>query len=270
MKQVVLDELVKKSFWGVMGGLLALGTLLWGLRNHFSPLELAMMGVLVVVVAALAWWTLYRLYSYRSYYYPRVGHHFEVDVQEVRYIVGLQGLKFTKCWKIRAKQDMLDEMVDRFIWTGDQKSEVLPKAGKGVASIQERFQAGIWTFYTVMLGRSLRKGEPWELDYSWPVLTNPEHASPFVSMSTEQPTKTVKFVIQLGPTAAGRPVLVEELRAIESIHPLSTTPKEFDSDGRFEHEIPAKLYRHYRVRWSWGPGEVPEMPTEAEVAGEAN
>ena len=238
LKQVVLDEIVKKSFWAGLGGLAALGALLWGLRNSLSLLDLTLMGVLVLVIVALVWWTLYRLYSFRSYYYPLVGHHYEADMQEVRYIVGPDGLRFTKCWTIRAKQDMLDQIVDRFIWTGDAKQGLLPGAGNGVRDIQERFQAGIWTFFTVALDCSLRRGDPWEFDYSWPVLANPEHASPFVSLSTEQPTKKVKFVIQLGPVAAGRPVLFEELRAIESIHPLKWTKHKFDQDGRFEHEIP--------------------------------
>lgn len=122
------------------------------------------------------------------------------------------------------------------------------------------YQAGIWTFYTCQLDRSLRRGEEHEFEVVWTPLDNWRNSSPFVSTSTEEPCRELEFVVRIPENALfNKDVYVEEMRGIEAAHAFKTSLESFNH-GEFKWPMKPKLYRHYRVRWSWaGDGEVPAM-----------
>ena len=260
LRKLIRDELVKKSFWALAA--LGLGIAAVLQRRDalsFSALELSLMGLLASLVVALLVWAVYRRVSYRVATYPRMRPHYEILEKEITYKIDADGLlHFSRKIKLKALIDNVDSYIDRYVWTGGDAR--LPEPGPGAASITELLEAGIWRFYSTRLPHPLRKGKEHELQIHWPPLADWRTSKPFVSTSTEEPTRRLTFKVEI-PLQHLREddFLAEEMRGIESIYPFKTTG--LAREDRLVWTFKPKLYRHYRIRWAWADGEaVRSMP----------
>ena len=192
--------------------------------------------------------------SYKSYSYPRkkIRPRFEVIKKEISYIKTKDDkLIFKRKMHILSKIDSLKTISDRYIWTG-KSDVVLPKEGKSIEEIiPHPNKKGVWKFYDIELSRCIDKGEEIEIDYKWPKISNCSSSSPFVSMSTEEPTKLLVFHINLGKEYRGRKVILEEFRSIDGSYLLRTEEHEFDNAGKVNIPVPPKRFRYYIARWNW-------------------
>jgi hypothetical protein len=263
---LIRDELAKKLFWLILAALAGIALLaIREAQRKIDPLALSLAIVLVVVIVTFAIIEIARRTSYRFAWYPHVRFNFEVLSKKITYRIDSNGnLHYSRRLIVKAMQDNMDGFTDRFVWTGGPCDT--PSGAVGVSSVETRLVAGIWTFFHVNFDRTLRKGEEHEFEVIWPVLNNWTNSSPFVSASTDEPTRSLVFEViipesELSSSAA----LLEELRGIEAIYPFKTERVQFDNNRLLIAPRP-KLYRHYRVRWSWaGSGAVTQIPDIAAV-----
>ena len=224
--------------------------------SHLSSsagLTLGLGVALIVVCAAWAGRVVYCRHSFRYANYPRVRFHYEILEKTIKYTIDDAGiLTFSRQVKLLALVDNLESYIDKYVWTGGNAG--LPTPGSGCADTKKILRAGIWTFYSTYFPYSLRRGQVHEFEVEWPPLTDWQRSSPFVSASTEEPTHKLRFEVQIPESHIGSTIaLAEELRGIEAAYPFST--RELQIGGKVEWEIHPKLYRHYRLRWSWSHGE---------------
>jgi hypothetical protein len=233
---------------------------------HLLTLLLAVALLLVIFLFGLI--EVARRRSSRFAWYPRVKFHFEVINKKIIYRIDEKGdLRYSRRLIVRALQDNLDGFTDRFVWTGGACDA--PTGGTGVTSVETRLVAGIWTFFHVNFDRTLRRGEEHEFEIIWPALRNWKNASPFVSTSTDEPTRSLTFEVTIPEVElSSSTALLEELRGIEAIYPFKTEKIQFDNNRVLVSPHP-KLYRHYRLRWSWaGAAAVTQIPSIASVTAE--
>lgn len=258
--RLVRDEVAKKLFWVALTGL---GVWLWAnYKNYdFSPLEIALTALLVVVAGGWAFVALRQRLSYKKCHYPKVKFQYEVLEKKIEYLIGGDGLlHFSRTVTLRALTDQVDSYLDKYVWTGGEAG--LPVPGKGAVETTKILKAGIWTFYATRFPVTLRKGQEHEFRVEWPPISNWRASSPFVSTSTEEPTRSLKFIVQVPAPALGEPwAYWEEMRGIESAHDFDHDVIKADA-GRFEWEVRPSLYRHYRLRWTWANGDkLQKMPS---------
>ena len=260
--KIIRDEIAKKAFWAIVAlAALVITAVIRRGDLHFTKLELALCALLLLSYATWAGYEMYRRRSYKRPHYPRVRFHYEVLSKTIEYRIDDDGcVHFSRRVKLKALVDHVDNYIDKFVWTGGESA--LPIPGEGADSVSRLLRAGIWTFYTTNLPYALRKGAIHELVVHWPPLANWRGSQPFVSTSTEEPTREIKFIVQVPESLLGSPsFLAEELRGIESAYPFQTLSMTSDR-GRIEWKFKPKVYRHYRLRWSWANGEVlTNMPT---------
>jgi hypothetical protein len=187
------------------------------------------------------------------YPYPKVLFRYEVVSRTITYRIDSEGLlHYSKTIRVRALRGRLEEFIDRFAWTGHRAD--YPRPGHGVLRIDPvEGRVGIWKYFRVYFGHSLAKGQEHEFTIEWDPISDWTVAQPFVSVSTDEPTEKVRFLIEIPCAAVHEGVaFVEVLRAVESIEPFSSERVEFDEFGRLAWEVDQPyLYHHFRVRWFW-------------------
>lgn len=190
--------------------------------------------------------------------YPEREPRFEVIRREVRYTVtGANLLEYSRVLTVRALSDKVDLFVDRYYWTGTLRWNPIPgKNVRGITVVEPK--VGMYDFFVVQFARVLRKGDEIEFEVRWPAIDNWEQARPYISVSTEEPTRYIQLIVTI-PQKAGtnHRLLKETYRAAESLEPFESEDAKFDDHGQARWEINRPgLYRHYRLRWSWN-GEPP-------------
>ena len=92
----------------------------------------------------------------------------------------------------------IDNIQGQFIWTGN-KEVCLPKD-----KIEYQFNSvkkkGIWTFYQIHFTPSILKGDEKEIITEYESIDDCTSSSPFVSVTTEEPTKKITFNLELKDT----------------------------------------------------------------------
>ena len=173
------------------------------------------------------------------------------------YIIENNELHYHREMSIKANAD-IPEIVDKFIWTGNTKKSEFPLPRDNIRAIAKTdAPIGIWNYFRVIFNETLFKGKDSKpFSYKWPPISDYKSSSPFVSTSTNEPTKKLTLVIHLGSEYAGKELVLEEFRAIECMKEISTKTVEFDNSGRFEWTPERiKRFRYYRARWNWNPDE---------------
>lgn len=267
-RNLVRDEISKKLFWI---GMTAIAGALYVVAGKYQGSDPAVVWVptlafTILLAGCLAYYMYVRL-SFAMYHYPRVTPHYTVIEKTYHYTVNNNDeLIFSRKVKIKARQDQVERYLDKFVWTGGTSS--IPQPGPGcAATTAELERVGIWTFYSTTLERSLRRGEEAEFTVIWPPLANWRQSKPFVSASSEEPTKRINFIVEVPPDSLRDNIAYfEEMRSIDSNYAFKTnTGLKFDR-GRIEVNVDAKLYRYYRLRWSWAGGHpVQPLPGNVEV-----
>jgi hypothetical protein len=251
--RLVRDELAKKLFGLLLAGIVAVAVIF---RKVWAPalsvLEWVLLAILLLTYVAIGANYVLRRRGYNRYWYPRARPRYEILREEISYVVGKDHiLSYSRRFRVKALEDNIDDFIDQFVWTGGAAGVPLP--GVGVTTVEPRLQAGIWTYYTARFPRHLKKGETHEFVVTWPPIKNWLDSSPFVSSSTDLPTRELTFIIDIPTEAIRAAAFGEEMRSIESAFPMNTVDLSFDR-GRLQWSPRTKLYRHYRVRWSWAQG----------------
>lgn len=280
LTKLIRDEIVKKLFGVALS--LAAFLALWLVVNQFGSLTVLEKTLIAVVFFTCCSWAgavARRRWARSTYWYPRVKFAYEVLDKKIYYeIDSTGGLRYTRTVKIKSRLDCLDSFDDKFLWTGPNPTFPLP--GDGCAAVRPKDVRGIWIFFTVQLEHSLNRGDETEVTICWPTLTDWRNASEFVSASTEEPTRRLAFHVILTNAQVDGRGYWEVTRSIES--PFSLQSGQFSVDGKLETSDlrvdngrihwtvkRPKLYRHYRLRWSWpGHAQAEAMPsgTDAHTA----
>lgn len=259
LPKLLRDELVSRAFWALVAALVALVVFIWNKRHAIT--WVGVLGYSLAVAIAASWLVveLYNRRSFRRPYYPKMLFPYEVISKTIVYRISDDCLYFKRVVTLKARVDGVDRYVDKYLWTAGEIE--LPHPGEGVEAIEPLTKAGIWTFYSTILDRTLRRGQEHSFEVIWPVIRNWRASSPFVSSSTEEPCKSLTFDVEIPERALrSADVFTEELRGIEAAAPFSWHHQVF-VNGRLIWTMKPKVYRHYRIRWSWsGTNPVAALP----------
>lgn len=227
----------------------------WVYSYTFSVLEIVLISIILAQFIIYSIFAIRNMFSYSAYHYPwlKIRSQYDYLKKIVTYKMDDKDcLHFKREAEIKANVD-LRVLLDKFIWTGSSIAQI-PLKGKNVQEIREQKERkGVWKFFDIVLDRQLRRGKSLEISYDWPIISNCSSSSPFVSQSTEEPTKYIRFEIDLGVEYANKEIILEEYRAIDSNAPLNEFEgKKFDNNGRYIWEIKKpKRFRYYIARWNW-------------------
>ena len=240
------------SSWLTIKGFLA-GILTW--------LDIVLIVIILILVLGFTIKLIWNNVSYRSYHYPwskiRMTSNYEVLEKTVTYKRDSSDvLHYSRSMNIRSLSNQLEHIYDKYIWTGSQPTQVKIVPQKGISRIRSMSRIGIWNYFMITFQNHMVRGQTKELLYKWPDIASCKNSSPFFAASTDEPTKKLTLVLELGSEYANQEIVCEEFRAIESDYPISVQENHLNDQGVFTWEIPkVKRFRHYRIRWSWSVGQ---------------
>lgn len=194
-------------------------------------------------------------FSYKSYHYNslKIKTKYECIKKNIVYQRNDNDVLICKRdLKIKALENNLDSILDKFIWTGKSDAK-LPIKKENIQEIREqKNRKGVWKFFDIVFPMPLNKGEVLNFSYEWPAISDCSSSSAFVSTSTEVPTKYLEFEIDLGKEYKNQQIILAEYRALDSNWPLSQEIKNFDGNGKYVWKIDKpKRFRYYIARWDW-------------------
>lgn len=167
-------------------------------------------------------------------------------------------LKYKRKWTIKAVNNQLSDIKDKYIWTGSN-TDFSIQSENGIRRIETENRIGIWNCFRIYLNNSIKKGEIAEFAYSWPLISNIRDSYPFISVSTEEPTKNIVLKLQLGEQYKYQMILCEEYHSSDSDYSISSKKERLDENGEYIWTINnARRFRVYQIRWSWDEGKEPE------------
>lgn len=249
-------EIVKKV---MAAATLAIGAIVAWLTSTGVPSHVGWpLGILAVGVVTMGLVVSLRRSIYKCRY-PPVAFQIEVIEKRCSYTINERDeLVYRKRIKFKALRDQMDEYIDRYHWTAG--GAPIPLPGEGVQEITQVYRVGVWDYYRIFFGRVLHRGDTHEIEMIWPPLTNWRDSSPFVALSTREPTHKLVFDVKLPVDEVGESVLAEVIAGIDSIYPFSTDEIELDH-GRCKWEVERpSLYTQYRLRWNWRGVQARTVP----------
>lgn len=223
--------------------------------HNFSVLEIALLVILFLQFFVVVLIVVKNFSSYKSYHYSWFKIKPQCIFLEKIAIYKRDNndvLNFKRKAVLKGTKDD-NRITDKFIWTGNNPASI-PIKGKNVQEIREQKERkGVWKFFDIILDKQLRKGKVREISYNWKPILNCSSSSPFVSQSTEEPTKLLRFEIDLGVAYANKEIILEEYRAIDANVPLNEIEgQKFDDNGKYVWKIKKpKRFRYYIARWEW-------------------
>ncbi len=211
---------------------------------------------LVVETIVLIIFRIWNHVSYKAYRYPadKLTIDYEFTKKRIYYeVLADDKLRYSRTMTIRVLKGTKDCIMDQYLWTG-KKEAILPTAGQHVRKIESCPLIGIWKTFRITFVSPVERNHELTYTYNWPLIESCKSSSPFVSVSTEEPTKEIEFSIKLGHLYSNKEVTIQEFRSIESPsdQPLSQVSLHFDEGGDLHHTIKnPKRFRYYRVLWTW-------------------
>lgn len=265
-----MSEGIFSSIWGSITSLVSTFPSLFDMYNTYIfprlPLKLTflefLLGSILVIIAVVKLVTcIYNCLSYKSYFYPRKKmrktFQYEITKKEVVYRRDDNDkLHYERHMTIKSLVHCLSLIYDKYTWTGTQSNNFRLQPVRGLATINPVARIGIWQYSELMLQKTLNRGDSLEILYRWPAISKCTNSSPFFSTSTECPTKELSLSIDLGSEYKGQKILCQEFRSIDADYPLESEEHVLDENGRYTWKIKrVKLFRYYRIHWSWLKGE---------------
>jgi len=257
-----ISQIILGTITSIISGIiLTIITTLWEkFQLNLITLCIVLSVVIFIETSVIIGIQLWKRNSYKSTYYPfrKIQYKYEFKYREIFYKMvervennqTFYDLEFSRKVTVVATSNECDRISERYIWTGNSESSI-PKAGKNVQDInQQVHQPGIWNYYDVIF-RKLGKHKEIDLEYKWPTIQNCKSASPFVSTSTDTPTKELIFNIDLGKNYANKDLWLEEHRSIDGSNLLSTKDYQFDDEGKCIIKLHPKRFRHFQINWKW-------------------
>lgn len=235
------------------------------IEKEINTFEIFLFIIIIIQCTLIFIYCIWRKKSYESYYYPwsKIRSEYEIIEKKVNYNVEKQThrngknksveyyLNFSVCKKIKSLRRKLERIPGKFLWTGKNDAK-LPISSTGDEIRWQDNKKGTWKFYDIILNKTLFKGEKADVNTYHDPIGNCKSSSPFVSSSTEEPTKKLVFNIDLGKEYAKSKIIVDVFRSNESTSPLKSTEFEFDECGKFTLEIKnPNRFRYYVVHWEW-------------------
>lgn len=227
------------------------------MKETLSYLDWVLIGIMAAESIFIIIFSIWRMVSYKSYHYS--ASKISTDYITIRKVINYKlvnqnnstYLDHSCLRKIKCCVDHLDSIPAKYIWTGDS-TPTFNVNTQGVALKPTTRKKGIWTFYNIVFNNSILKGCETDVDIVFDPIHDYSTSEPFVSTSTEEPNKEIKFVIDLGMNYANKTAKFEIFRANESYYPLKDQDLHFDQYGRLEHNVPfPKRFRRYVISWDW-------------------
>lgn len=231
------------------------------LSGELTKFDIFLIGLLLFIIFILLIKSIWNKVSYKSYQYPwskiRTSYNYEILEKTVTYKRDDSDvLEYNRCIKIKSLSNRLNYAVDKYIWTGTQQETAQIAPIEGISNIKDMSRIGIWHYFIMIFENHMERGETKVLSYAWPKIEECKKSSPFFSASTDEPTKKLSLIIELGSEYANQEIICEEFRAVESDYPISKTITNLDDRGVYRWDISGiKRFRHYRIRWSWSKGK---------------
>jgi hypothetical protein len=183
------------------------------------------------------------------YHYPRIAFRFEVLSSKVTYWVPDCGpLVYSRRVTVRARQNDLDEYLE--LYPLDARFQ--PVAGENVVSVEPiDNRLGERKCFRVLFERPLRKGEVYTFEIVWRSVGEGVPLLPFLSASTDEPTRSLEFEVRIPKAYLARMRAVGRVqRSAESLVAFDASVIQADGDGRFGWRIDKPpLYYHYLLHW---------------------
>lgn len=222
-------------------------------QTAFTTLEIVLLVLTLTESIILIIFVLWRRLSYKSTHYPwgKIKPSYIIESQEINYIITENNfLEFSYLRKIKCLSDKLNNIPGKYIWTGKRDAN-LPQDQTGY-SFHEVRQKGIWNFYEIRFNDCLLRNHTKEVLSKFNPIPDCTSASPFVSATTEEPTKKIIFKIVLGNYVEGDTVTLEEYRSTEGFYPLSSCSIPISPGGIINYTIKnPKRFRFYEISWTW-------------------
>ena len=198
---------------------------------------------------------------------------YEFVIREFRYHINANWcLDYTKHIRLRAGHDGLRGFADRILWTGGDTG--LPECTSEVdCKVRPMLNShGAWDHFQVDFDDPLRAGQEIEFELSWQGLTNWPNARPFLSTSTDEPTRQIRFDLRIpGELRLDDRATFEMLRSASALEPSHVERLTFDDSGHLFRQIDGPEPNcHFRINWQWSPsiaGSRLLSPGSAELRG---
>lgn len=233
------------------------------ISQKFDPLSIILIVIIVILVEIIIIKTIWNFTSYKSYRYPwlkiRNNYNYIVIEKRITYKRTINDvLQYSRYMNIKACSNRITHVFDKYIWTGKAPNGIKINPLNGIINIENMSRIGIWRYFMMELDNHMNRGDTKELEYRWPDIDCCSHSSPFFSVSTDDPTKKISLILELGEKYAGQEIICEEFRAIDADFPISVRKEKLGNNGNYEwtiekHKI--KRFRQYRIRWSWTVGQ---------------
>lgn len=224
------------------------------ISKTFTALDWVLITILLVQSIFFIGFACWRKFSFKSYHYPSgpIRPSYLVLEQKLNYLVDEKNekLNFTSDKKIKCCDDRLPSIQGKYIWTGDSDANI-PKNQLGYNFLSINNKKGIWTYYMVQFSDCLLKGQIKDIKYEYH-FDKYTTSSPFLSATTEEPTKYISFHLELGNSVEGTTFTIEEFRSTEGEYPISSKTLPISANGTIDYEIKhPKRFRYYRISWEW-------------------
>ncbi|MCH5160023.1 MAG: hypothetical protein J1F66_04150 [Clostridiales bacterium] len=204
---------------------------------------------------------IWRKKSYKSCYYPRkrtkYDYIFEKNIIDYTLVKSNNGkgndteLHLSRKVEVLSKRNGLDGIPDKYVWTG-RKEAKLPTGGKNIRAIIERKdKPGVWKYLHIYFNKPIDENESINIEYDWPTLTDYKSSSPFVSASSDIPTKLLEFNLNFGSEHAGKKVYLVVRRSMDGANILYQEEYSLDDKGQQTIPIKPQRFRYYMVFWTW-------------------
>lgn len=241
------------------------------IKKSFTIFELLLFIIIMIIATIFFVYFLWRSCSYKSYHYSwlKIKPKYEIVRNEVIYKVEKGRIKITDGegkkrrvadYKLNFSQikrikcllsQGLDRITCKYMWTG--KSSVnLPSSTNGNQIREISNKKGSWKFYDIVFDQTILRGKDKEIICTYPVINDCKSSSPFVSTTTDEPTRELIFKIDLGEEYKFKNMVLEEVRSNESNYVLESKNLNLDENGKLEYIIrKPKRFRTYVIHWSW-------------------
>lgn len=230
-----------------------------------SLLDCILLAIIFFILLAICIKTIWSRFSFKSYHYPRKqinqSYNYFYVSREFNYsLEANKQLRYVRSAIIQSTANKVEQIRDKYIWTGKTDKPLTVNRGKGISSITSGIRLGVWNFIDLKLKDPLRgKGsQSVPLQYSWGPIDNYKTSSPFFSASTEIPTKKITMKLTLGKEYENQEIFCEVYQSSNSDILIKRESYKLDCQGSFTWVVQdVKRFRCYLVRWNWEKGHSP-------------
>lgn len=190
-----------------------------------------------------------------SRFTPRFGRldfEFEILEHQISYVYRRdKTIEYRRRKKLRALKNGLRVYRDKYHWTGDHPPRKIFSSVAG-QTIQLTGRRTVWSTYEINLHRSLQKNAEVETEVVWQLDDTSDTSVPFVSVTVEEPTKSLTFDLSFSTELGVSSVTCEVSTGIGARNTLTSNVLDVGKTGSVSWK-PQKphpmLLHHYEIEW---------------------